>query len=566
MTITARLRMVALLGTVLCAPLSAQPFTCTLSVGVPAPLRLEALGELLSDQVATCTGGSLGQPALYDITVFANVSLTNRILNGTTDGLLLIDDPAPAQQKLNTNVFQGALSNVNGIKFASVPITQPGSGTRVLRIVNLRGNVQQLGGQTSNSTPTLLVTFLQINGVSINNPQQTVGFVLPTTQFRLGTNVGSFADQRTLQVSFREDFASAFKIRVAPGGQQNIPGTAYFTESGFVNTAILPTAGLADNASRLMVQFSNVPFGANIYAPVFPDNNTNAQLVSTDANGAGPTSFIQGVSMFGGKFSQVAITNGAGIAVWEVTAANPFVIETLAFHLVFTGMTQAGVGSIAFAVALAPLSTVGTASSNAPLPRFANDAVAQFVHLTLTSNSNASSGNGPVTLPELRASKFGSTIQTQSTPQVQVGSTLSFTYGLINNGPGPAPNVMVQSNLPSTLSFLDCSTSTGGACSAATNPDGSITVTGVYPGSLPAGFSQYFIVHARPLNSALGTTVVVSALANSDKTQLDPNDDSLMTSFFVTRSAVTVPVSFPTNPAAFTVQLGPGAAQVNPLV
>src|SRR5258708_6391490 len=192
MTITARLRMVALLGTVLCAPLSAQPFTCTLSVGVPAPLRLEALGELLSDQVATCTGGSLGQPALYDITVFANVSLTNRILNGTTDALLLIDDPAPAQQKLNTNVFQGALVAANSIKFASVPITQPGSGTRVLRIVNLRSNAQQLG-VSSNSTPTQLVTFLQINGsgggVPINNPQQTVGLVLPTTQFRLGTNV-----------------------------------------------------------------------------------------------------------------------------------------------------------------------------------------------------------------------------------------------------------------------------------------------------------------------------------------------------------------------------------------
>src|SRR5260370_2368197 len=100
---------------------------------------------------------------------------------------------------------------------------------------------------------------------------------------------------------------------------------------------MLPAHGLADSATRLFVQFNNVPFGVNVYAPVFPDNNTNAQLVSTDSNGAGPASFIQGASMFGGKYSQVAVTNGFGMAVWEVTAANPAVIETLQFHIVFTG-------------------------------------------------------------------------------------------------------------------------------------------------------------------------------------------------------------------------------------
>src|SRR5260370_690853 len=159
-----------------------------------------------------------------------------------------------------------------------------------------------------------------------------------------------------------------------------------------------------------------------------------------------------------------ALPRAWGLAVGEVRQPIPAVIETLQFHIVLTGMTQAGAGSIAFAGGLAPLSTVGTASASAPVPRFLNDFIAQF-SLTLTSNSNATSGNGSIALPALRPSKAQRTVRTQSTPMVQVGSNLSFTYSLISNGPGPAPGVTVQSNLPSTLSFVDCATSTGGVCS-----------------------------------------------------------------------------------------------------
>jgi len=148
-------------------------------------------------------------------------------------------------------------------------------------------------GQASNSGPPPVLINVALTGslpINLSNPTLKVStsYVVPTTRFRLGSQVGSLADQRTVAMTFTEDFASSFKIRVAAGGLQNIPGTFYNTESGFVSAALkhglpgLPTAGLADSGTRLLAQFSNVPAGVRIYAPVFPDNSTNAQLVSTD--------------------------------------------------------------------------------------------------------------------------------------------------------------------------------------------------------------------------------------------------------------------------------------------
>jgi len=541
---------------------------CLWNAGNPVIVRQEGSTELQGDLVGQCIGGTPGQTLISNVIVSANVNLTSRILNaGTqaTEALLLIDDPAPAQQVLGTNVFQGTLTAPNIITFPSVPIQQPGAAFRILRITNLRAYAHQLQQLSGNLTPGAVTAILSMSGpVAINGSQSIIGFVEATTLFRLSSNVSSLADQRSVAVSFTEDFAAAFKIRVAAGGQQNIPGFPYNSESGFVNTALLPTAGLADSGTRLRVQFSGVPAGVNVYAPVFPDNSTNAQLVSTDSNGAGPASFIPGTTMFGGKYAQVTIANGSGIAVWEVTATDPAAVEKFQFHIVLTGMTQPGTGPIGFAGSLAPLSSVSTASASDPIPRVAADSITRFVNLVLNSNSTATSSSGALALPGVRPSEWQRTIRTQSTPQVQVGSNLSFTYSLTNNGPGPAPGVTVQSNLPPTLGFVDCLISPGGACSTATNSDGT-TVTGSYAGSLQPGQSPYLVIHAQLLNGPAGTTVSVSTLVSSGMEDSDPGDNALITSFSITNSPVPVSVSFPTNPSGLKVIVG-GTAQVNPTV
>jgi uncharacterized repeat protein (TIGR01451 family) len=556
--------------------------TCNTNGGVPTE-RYQGSAELLGDVLLICSGGTPNQVLTSDITVFAvplcsqdnkcTVNLTSRILNASTqatDALLLIDDPGSPQapntpQVLNTNVFQGILTAPNAITFRSVPIVQPGSsGNRVLRIVNLRENVHQIG-QISSITPTPINVVLAFTGgVILNNPQVLTGFVAPSS-FRPRVSVASLSDQRSVQVSFTEDFPTAFKTRVAAGGLQNLPGVLYNTESGFVNPALLPNAGIADSATRLMVKLTGVPNGVNVYAQVFPNGNTNAQLVATDSNGAGPASFIPGVAMFGGTYSQVPISAGSGVAVWEVTSTDPLSIETLQFRIMLTGMTQPNLGPIALVASPAPLSATNTASTSSPLPRFGTDSTTNFVNLTLTSNSVATGPGGNAVLPSTRPSE-GLRPNAAAAPQVQVGSNLSFTYTLTNNGPGPAPQVIVQSNLPSTLSFVNCVTSTDGVCVSAANADGSMTVTGGYGDFVPVGHTSYLTVYAHVLQGAIGTTINVRALVSAGKTDPNPDDNFALTTFSVVDSPVMVPVTFTTSPAGLKVQAGTDVPKVNPSI
>jgi sugar lactone lactonase YvrE len=532
--------------------------SCTASYPLPPQLRFEGSAELLGYPVLTCTGGSAGQTVNANISVSVNVNVTSRILSSMTQAtevLLIIGNPGTNQQVLNTNVFQGSLTSPNTIGFSNIPIPAPGSSSQtVLTFVNLRGDVHQLGQFSAKTPPVLNLSFAASGGITIGTPQLAAGFPMPT-RFLVNGAVTSQADQRTIPFNFTEGSTGDFKTRVASGGTQSALGVVYNTESGFVNPAVLPNAGLADSATRLRLQFSAVPAGVNVYVPVFPDNPSaglNAQLVSTDSNGAGPTTFIAGSSMFGGTYAQIPISNGTGVAVWEVTADNPQAIESRQFHALLTGMTLPGLGPIVLTGSLAPLSPVTTASSNDPLPRFATDSVTNFVDLTLTSNSVAVGANGTLALPGLRLSELALP-RAQGDPQVQVGSNLSFVYSLLNNGPGPAPQVTVATNLPSTLSYLSCLTSTGGFCVAGTNPDGSTTVQGVFTDPLMPGTNPFFIVHATPLSGAVGHTLTVSTSLSAGKTDAFPDDNLLFTTFGVINTPVTVTVNFASIPSGLIV-------------
>ena len=106
---------------------------------------------------------------------------------------------------------------------------------------------------------------------------------------------------------------------------QNIPGRNYGTESGFFNSGFgtngaggnLGTAGLADNGTRYMAVFSNIPAGFSLYVDLYSAATANgnvARLVSTDGNGAGPFTRLPGT----GNMAQLTVNNGTAVAVWEV--------------------------------------------------------------------------------------------------------------------------------------------------------------------------------------------------------------------------------------------------------
>lgn len=329
-----------------------------------------------------------------------------------------------------SNVYLGEQSGPNRVVWRGVPIDAPGTtATRVIRITNVRANASQLG-VSSTLVPSQIITFISATSstsIPINNPQQTTGFVLTGLNFSLrnasgsgglSSNGASFlqcvdvnddiagdpSDDLSTGLSghvrFGENFASSFKVRnvsgtpnanvdssPAPTAQDQL-GSVYNTESGFYNPVLAisnggRSAGLADHGTRLMARWSNIPQGVQVFVGVYEagrdETNSRVRLVSTDANGAGSFSAVAATSSDEGGLAPVSLTGGAGVAVWEVMNADPIVTETIdiAFAFAFVSNTSSnlpalGTGSVNGN--FAPISTVTTASSSAPIPRFVDTA------------------------------------------------------------------------------------------------------------------------------------------------------------------------------------------------
>jgi len=305
-------------------PASAQTtpaLQCTFNAAVTPTVRAEGLSELVGDIVLNCTGGTptpLNQPVpAANVTVFLSTNLTSRVTSSPfTEVLMLLDEPhsaanpgvplVPCDPGGTTlgictvagtgtgagtysgatgrpNVFQARLTGANQVTFFGVPIDPPGtSGTRIIRITNLRGNANQLG-VSSTLVPTQIVANISVsppNLLPLNNPQQTVAFVArglaPSVQSAVkfvqcvGANADIFADPtkalnsggqsgQQFSIRFDEGFPSAFKEKniavhlantalgiatpVYPGdAAQDVPGANYFSESGFEVNGVTPGA------------------------------------------------------------------------------------------------------------------------------------------------------------------------------------------------------------------------------------------------------------------------------------------------------------------------------------
>jgi len=291
------------------------------------------------------------------------------------------------------NMFIGNVVS-NQVTFQGVPILAPVSAgvQRIFRITNVRANVAGLGGGGLPGTTQLLAS-VSISGstsLPVNNPVQIAGFIQQglTVGFRNSNNSGALATGGAAfnqcgpgntsgnplgaaVLTYSENFGTAFKTRVAPtattNGQavvvQNIPGTIYNSESGFVLPAGSQASfggvvtgtnviGLADYGTRLKAVFSNIPAGVRIFVSVTnlasntSSNSTQANAptyavlvngeTTPDANGAAPqlapTTGVNG-SVTGGTTAlyELQIAGGSATAVWEVINTIPATNETLNF-------------------------------------------------------------------------------------------------------------------------------------------------------------------------------------------------------------------------------------------
>jgi uncharacterized protein (TIGR03437 family) len=393
------------------APALLAQLQCTANVGVPSIARSEGLAEEVADLLVTCTGGTpttTGAPVpAVNISISLDIGVTSRI-NGSnaTESLLLIDEPAPSSQLVCTpgpcaitgtgtgsgvydgstgrpTIFIGTLLNDITIGFSNVPLDPPGSGTRILRISNVRAGVALF--QLAPDAPPGVTLDIQVGAVPINNPTQTAAFMQPglsvgaitAPSLPCGSNnaVVNANTSPDFSLNFSEGFASAFKVQA--GATQNQPGGPYNSETGFYNAALtgIPVSSLADSGTRLRATFNNVPAGVSIYVSTTQNNSSSASLQAalTSAE-TGPFSAVVPTV---GNYAQIPITNGSGIAVWEIIMTDPNSIEQANFGVVVSYGTPVGAATATVNSNLAPVSTTPFVLSSGPAPRFVDISVPQ---------------------------------------------------------------------------------------------------------------------------------------------------------------------------------------------
>jgi hypothetical protein len=352
----------------------------------------------------------------------------------------------PGPNNNHYNIFQGFQNGTNAIAWDGVPIDAPGTtGTRVIRITNVRANAFALG-VSSTLIPTSINMIIAVSGssqISIFQPgngnvvgQIAQGLIgsLTTGSYAQCTNLngdllkGVVGQTGTLLLTAKEGFASAFKPQsyfqtftagvqtgtrsyVGPGNTalnssfQNVPGFNYVSESGFYPGPLPGTdvasgtdpIGLADHGTQIQFTISGVGAGVSLFAPPY------VYLTGPYGTGTGASSTTQGVAVLtsasfitSGAITsastillgtgaspgvnpapvQLAISGTTASITYEIYYADASVPETLSVPVeaayITTGPTNPAPTTtpVTAAINYAPLSSVGTADSSDPIPRF----------------------------------------------------------------------------------------------------------------------------------------------------------------------------------------------------
>jgi hypothetical protein len=320
------------------------------------------------------------------------------------------------------NVFQGNVSG-NTISFQGIPFLPPVTSgvVRVYRITNVRVNATGAGSSVVSGVQPVYA-YISTNGASTlpinSNNGITVAFVatsLNPTVSNAKTTFTQCVGQSQAQVAtlhYAENFPSAFKTRIAPFStlsgtsyvgtssavgypQQSIPGQLYGSESNFILPVNGVQAGLADTGTRLKAVFNNLPTGATIYVSTANTNAGNGignYLVPEPANALLTTAGETGVftASTTGTYYPLAPSSGSATVVWEVVNTNTSANEDFQFGVYISYATNnppvaATTGSPTVTLSYAPISSTGTASATAAIPRFilGANSTAQSLNVTV---------------------------------------------------------------------------------------------------------------------------------------------------------------------------------------
>jgi uncharacterized protein (TIGR03437 family) len=403
---------VCLLQIGICAAFAQLPSStarCQVSSS-PVQVRAEGLTERLGDIVLQCTGSVPGAVFTGNFTLSLPVSVTNRVdaNNQTRDAVVSVD----LGSGFVPTAIAGQVSG-NSISFNGISYTAPASGNVNLRISNVRAAMNQLGYMSAVPAP---ITASLVSSLAVDQSQIVVAY----------SQAGMFASLSSTGISCYGspvpdtlDLPNLFAAGTALASTR--------VTEGFATAFEARTAGL-DTGTRFLVNYSGFPAATHLYIPdavagsdalvptaggdltlpqavgqYLPGSGALVLVRVTGADSTGAGGFAvappQGAGPVTlGSVSEVLLTNGAGYAVYEVAAANPSVQETAQFPT-FISLPRSTPPAVAQeTIALAPVSSVTTASATAPIPRFA--AVAMQSDCQLFGDCTASVASLPKLLVE----------------------------------------------------------------------------------------------------------------------------------------------------------------------
>ena len=365
-----------------------------------APLIVhgEGITERTNNIIFTCSGGTPGATLNVDLYLFLNVDITNRLASATSNTLTGISFTADNGLGPQPIASPAALMGPGTLVFNGATFTLSSSGTVTLQIAGLRGAANQLDFDATKS--------MQIS-LGLNPSTE---FTVPIDQLVVGV------PEHGLYVAFSGKLVCTQAGSPLP---QNAASFASFLAGHSTFTSTRVTEGYADSfapksepqnlnadtGTRIFVQYSGFPAGARLFVPTvvagsdatqptaggdlgltpsggkYTPASTSSLLLSfvpiTDANGAGGApAYLPGLPGSGtvtlDSMSEITLSNGSGIAVYEVVDANASIQESAQFPT-FLVLAPSGSGTSTTTVenvTLGPISTVQTATAADPIPRF----------------------------------------------------------------------------------------------------------------------------------------------------------------------------------------------------
>lgn len=501
--------------------IQAATLTCIPSTAPPI-VHGEGITERTSDITFTCSGGVPSSTLTVDLFTFLNVDITNRLTSASSNtltGISFTADNGSGPQAISSPAM---LMGPGTLVINNASFTLSSSGSVTLQITDLRGAANQLDFAPGSS---MQVSF-GVNG---------------STQFGLSANqvvVGQPA--HGLYVAFSGQLVCTQAGSPTP---QSAASFASFLAAGSTFTSTRVTEGFADafapksdpqnlnadTGTRIWVQYSGFPPGATLFVPTviagsdatqataggdlggtasggkYTPGATSSLLLSfvpnTDANGAGGTpAYLPGLPGSGtvsfDSMSPVTLTNGSGVAVYEVVDANPSIQESAQFPT-FLVLALSGSGTSITTVenvSLGPISTVETATATDPIPR--------FQQITPPADCSIVGDCGAQYFPAL------SVPESSLHYAAQAGGVTTTNYVQVQNSAGGLLQWTASVTYLNGSGWLNVSPTSG-------QNDGTIRIDAV-PGTLaPGTYQATLTVNAGPLAGThnVAITFVVSAAA-----------------------------------------------------